>query len=100
MTNYKKAGCYAAGGEVRDPSSHRTPGQIHKMDNGYNSRPDIIKRRDAQNKGRKILGLKVGDKRDAGHIKSLDRGGKTVKSNLAPQSQKFNRGWRSRGVQP
>ena len=40
------------------------------------------------------------DPRDAGHIKSLDRGGKTVRGNLEPESQKYNRGWRRRGVQP
>lgn len=100
MTNYKKGSCYANGGEVRDPSSHRTPGQIHKMDAGYNHKPETIRRRGEQNKGRRILGLKVGDKRDAGHIKSLDRGGKTTKGNLEPETQKYNRGWRKRGVQP
>ena len=93
MTNYKKVGCYAEGGEVRDPSSHRTPGQIRRMDRNYNSRPEMIRRRGEQNKGRKMLGLKVGDPRDAGHIKMLDKGGKTTMSNLEPQSQKKNRGW-------
>jgi hypothetical protein len=78
----------------RDPSSHRTIDQIHKMDRGYNSTPETIRRRSEQNKGRRILGLKKGDPRDAGHVKPLDKGGKTVKSNLEPQSQKENRGWR------
>lgn len=94
MTSYKKVGCYAEGGEVRDPSSHRTPGQIQRMDRGYNSTPEMIRRRGEQNRARKMLGLKVGDPRDAGHKKMLDHGGKTTKSNLEPQSQKFNRGWR------
>jgi hypothetical protein len=84
----------------RDPSSHRTPEQIRNMDRGYNHTPEMRRRRAEQNKGRRILGLKKGDPRDAGHIKSLDTGGKTVKGNLEPQSQKFNRGWRGRGRQP
>jgi hypothetical protein len=77
----------------RDPSSHRTPEQIREMDHTYNHQSEQIRRRGEQNKGRRILGLKVGDKRDAGHIKPLDKGGKTTKSNLEPQSRKKNRGW-------
>ena len=84
--DYKKEG-------VRDPSSHRTPEQIRKMARGYNHRPEIIRRRSEQNKARKMLGLKKGDPRDAGHIKPLDHGGKTTMSNLRPQSRKENRGW-------
>jgi len=87
VSNYKKA----AG--VRDPSSHRTPEQIRKMDRGYNARPEMIRRRGEQNKGRAMLGLKVGDPRDAGHKKPLDHGGKTTKSNLQAQSRSKNRGW-------
>lgn len=83
----------------RDPSSHRTPEQIAEMDAGYNHQPETIRRREEQNKGRRMLGLKKGDARDAGHIKPLDKGGKTTKSNLEPQSQKLNRGWR-RGWKP
>lgn len=83
--NYKKG--------VRDPSSHRTPAQIRKMDRGYNATDEMTRRRSEQNKGRKLLGLKVGDPRDAGHIRPLDHGGKTVKGNLEPQSHKKNRGW-------
>lgn len=79
---------------VRDPSSHRTPAQVRKQDRGYNSRPEIIDRRSQQNKGRRILGLKKGDPRDAGHKRPLDRGGKTMMSNLEPQSRAKNRGWR------
>lgn len=78
----------------RDPSSHRTPEQIKFMDSHYNATPEMRRRRSEQNKGRRILGLKKGDPRDAGHIKMLDHGGQTVKGNLEPQSQKYNRGWR------
>lgn len=85
---------------TRDPSSHRTPEQIHSMDRGYNATPTMRRRRAEENKGRRILGLKVGDLRDAGHIHSLDKGGPTVRSNLEPQSRKKNRGWRRDGKQP
>lgn len=88
MTNYKKPE------GVRDPSSHRTPAQIRKMDRGYNATDEMTRRRGEQNKGRRMLGLKVGDPRDAGHVKMLDHGGKTTRGNLEPQSQKKNRGWR------
>jgi hypothetical protein len=84
----------------RDPVSHRTPEQIREMDRGYNSQPHMIKRRSEQNKARRMLGLEKGDPRDAGHIKALDRGGKTVRGNLEPQSRAHNRGWRRRGAQP
>jgi hypothetical protein len=81
---------------VRDPSSHRTPAQVRKQVRGYNHRPEMIRRRSEQNKARDMLGLKKGDPRDAGHKKMLDHGGKTVMSNLEPQSRKHNRGWRRR----
>jgi hypothetical protein len=79
---------------VRDPSSHRTPEQIRKMDRGYNARPEMERRRAENNKARAMLGLKKGDPRDAGHKKMLDKGGKTTMSNLEPQSRNKNRGWR------
>ena len=78
----------------RDPSSHRTPAQIRKQSAGYNSRPEMIRRRGEQNKGRRMLGLKKGDPRDAGHKRMLDDGGKTTRGNLEAQSRKENRGWR------
>lgn len=85
---------------VRDPSSHRTPDQIHQMDHGYNHDGAMVKRRANDNKARKMLGLKKGDPRDAGHIKSQDRGGPTTKGNLEPETKNYNRGWRRRGVEP
>ena len=79
---------------VRDPSSHRTPEQIRKQVRGYNSTPEMIRRRSENNQARRMLGLKKGDPRDAGHKKMLDDGGKTTMSNLEPQSRAKNRGWR------
>jgi hypothetical protein len=70
------------------------------MDHGYNHKPGMVQRRANDNKARGMLGLKKGDPRDAGHIKSQDRGGKTVKSNLEPQTRGYNRGWRRRGSEP
>lgn len=87
--HYKKGGLV----EKRDPSSHRTPSQIREMDRGYNAQPEMERRRNEQNKARRMLNLKKGDPRDAGHIQPLDKGGKTVSSNLEPQSRKKNRGW-------
>jgi hypothetical protein len=29
----------------RDPISHRTPEQVHEMDNGYNAQPEHVKTR-------------------------------------------------------
>ncbi len=93
--SYKKSdpASHRAIDNVRDPSSHRTPAQIRKMDRGYNATDEMTRRRGEQNKARKMLGLKVGDPRDAGHIKMLDKGGRTTHANIEPQSQKKNRGW-------
>lgn len=79
---------------VRDPTSHRTPAQVRKQVRGYNSRPEQIKQRSDNNKARRMLGLKVGDPRDAGHIKAQRHGGKATPGNLRPESRKHNRGWR------
>ena len=53
--------------------------------------PERAKARAERNKAREILGLKVGDPRDAGHKKAISKGGKTTKSNLAPQNAHDNR---------
>ena len=86
---------------IRDPSSHRSPEQIKKMDHGYNARASETKKRSNDAKARRILNLDVGDPRDAGHIKSQNSGGKTTKCNLHPQSRHSNRGWeRNKGNKP
>lgn len=48
------------------------------------------KDRAARNKARREAGLKVGDPRVADHIKELDRGGSTSKSNVRIISAKAN----------
>jgi len=54
----------------------------------YHSKPAAKKKRAAANRARRKLGLKKGDKRDAGHIK---RNGGEGKSNIRPQSRSSNR---------
>jgi hypothetical protein len=90
---------------VRDPSSHRTPDQIRKMDRGYNSQPHIIKNRDQQNAARAIMTKKLGAAalagKDVGHKKSVISGGSNAASNLRVETRKKNRGWeRNKGGRP
>lgn len=82
-------------GEKRDPSSHRTPTQIRRQARGYNAKPKQRKKRAMNNKARRALGLKVGDKRDAHHIKPLRSGGGNTRSNLKAVDRSKNRAWRS-----
>lgn len=85
----------------RDPSSHRTPEQIRKMDRGYNARPENVAKRVKNNQARADLmkegKVAKGDGKDVGHKTPLRKGGGNARSNLAVQSQKFNRGWEAGG---
>lgn len=85
----------AENGEKRDPSSHRTPGQIRRQARGYNARPENVKKRVKNNQARKKLGLKVGDPRDAHHVKPLRSGGGNGKGNLRAVHRSKNRAWES-----
>lgn len=91
----------AQDGEKRDPSSHRTPGQIRKMDRGYNATPEMQRRRGLQNKARTIMAKDLGKAAIAGkdidHKVMLDKGGGNSRSNLRVRTQKQNRGWRRDG---
>lgn len=64
----------------------------------YNKRPDVQKKRVANNKARREAiadgRAKKGDGKDVDHIKPLDKGGSTSKSNTRVVSKKTNRGWR------
>jgi hypothetical protein len=88
----------AENGEKRDPSSHRTPTQIRRMDRGYNSRPEMIRRRGLQNQARAVMTRKYGkaalEGKDVDHKKMLDHGGGNDPKNLRIQSERENRGWR------
>ena len=50
--------------------------------------PARKKARAARNKARRVLGLKVGDGKVAGHKKSASKGGSNNKTNLRVESQK------------
>ena len=82
----------------RDPSSHRTPEQIKKMDRGYNATPEMKKKRAMNNAARAELtkeGLvHKGDKMDVDHKKPLRSGGSNARSNLRAIPASRNRGWR------
>lgn len=86
---------------VRDPSSHRTPEQIRKMDRGYNATDEMQRRRGMQNKARAIMAKKLGKAKIAGkdvdHKVMLDKGGGNSEGNLRVRTEKQNRGWRRNG---
>jgi hypothetical protein len=84
-------------GQTRDPSSHRTPGQIKRMDGGYNHTPTNIKKRVQRDTARAML-MKEGkvkkyDNLDVNHIKPVRSGGTNARSNLNVETEKKNRGW-------
>ena len=78
----------------RDPSSHRTPEQIHQMDHGYNHRPIIVKEREMRNEARAIMTRKLGKKavegKDIDHkrpVRAKGGGGSNDVSNLRVRSR-------------
>lgn len=81
----------------RDPSSHRTPEQIKKMDRGYNSTEEMIKKRGMNNQARAEMAKKglvhKGDGMDVDHKKGLRNGGTNASGNLRVLSEHRNRGW-------
>jgi len=83
---------------IRDPSSHRTPAQIKKMDRGYNHRPAVIANRSDNNQARAMLAkeglVHKGDNMDVDHKKPQRSGGSNKRSNLRAISASRNRGWR------
>jgi hypothetical protein len=82
---------------TRDPSSHRTPEQIKKMDRGYNATPANIKKRDMRNQARSMMKKKVGAAAIAGkdidHKTAVRNGGGNSMSNLRIRDRHTNRGW-------
>lgn len=87
----------AEGGEKRDPKSHRTPGQIKRMDRGYNSRPEIIEKRSNNNKARRKYEAEKGAipaGHDVHHKRPQRSGGTNASSNLQAIPASRNRGWR------
>jgi hypothetical protein len=86
-----------ATGGTRDPSSHRTPGQIKKMDRGYNHEPVHIEGRSQRNSARRIMAKDLGKAaiagKDVDHRVMVKDGGSNARSNLRVQSMHKNRGW-------
>jgi len=66
----------------------------------YNKKPSVQKKRVANNKARREAlregRVKKGDGKDVHHVKPLDKGGSTKKSNTKVVSKKTNRGWRKK----
>jgi hypothetical protein len=66
----------------------------------YNKRPDVQKKRVAQNKARRHAiaegKAKKGDGKDVHHVKPLDKGGSDSDSNTKVVDRKTNRGWRKK----
>jgi len=87
-------------GEKRDPSSHRTPTQIRRMNREYDSQPHKIKQRVQNKQARATLekeGLvRKGDGKDVDHIKPVRKGGTNARSNLRVLPASKNRAWRSK----
>lgn len=81
----------------RDPSSHRTPEQIKKMDHGYEHTPEMIRKRMMNNQARTLMAKKglvhKGDGLDVDHKKMLKDGGSNDPKNLRAISKSRNRGW-------
>jgi hypothetical protein len=87
----------AENGEKRDPSSHRTPGQIRRQVKGYNARPEQVKERSENNQARRMLEkegkVRKGDGKDVDHKRPQREGGTNKRSNLRVVSASRNRGW-------
>ena len=86
---------HAEGGAVRDPSSHRTPAQIQKMDRGYNvtHQDRIVERHKARRAFIREGKVHKGDKMDVDHRKPLYKGGSNDPSNWRVRTAHANRGW-------
>lgn len=82
----------------RDPSSHRTPAQIKKMDRGYNATQEQRDGRNQRNKARRKVRDVKGEAaiagKDVNHKHMVKDGGSNAISNLNIQSPHKNRGWR------
>lgn len=82
----------------RDPSSHRTPEQIKKMNRGYDAQPHKVKERTMRNQARAIMTkegkVSKGDGKDVEHKRPVRSGGTNARKNLTVISASRNRGWR------
>ena len=87
-------------GERRDPRSHRTPTQIKRQVEGYNAKPEMVKKRAMNNAARRQLEkegrVRKGDGKDVDHKKPLRSGGTNARSNLRVLPKSENRAWRKK----
>lgn len=88
----------AENGQKRDPSSHRTPGQVTRQVKGYNARPENVKKRAQRNQARAIVKKDLGEAaikgKDVDHKRPVRSGGSNARGNLRVQDRHTNRGWR------
>lgn len=88
----------AENGEKRDPSSHRTPTQVKRLDRGYNAKPENVAKRVKNNQARSMLMkegvVRKGDGKDVDHKTPLRSGGGNSRGNLRAIPKSKNRGWR------
>lgn len=84
----------------RDPTSHRTPEQVRKQVEGYNARPENVKKRSLRNQARALMEKKVGKAalagKDVDHITPVRHGGGNAPGNLRIRDRGSNRGWESK----
>lgn len=85
----------AEAGEKRDPSSHRTPGQMKRLARTYNHTPEHIHQRAERNSARAELAkegkVHKGDGKDVDHKTSIKNGGSNSRGNLRAISASANR---------
>jgi hypothetical protein len=78
----------------------KSSNQELKTKAAYNKKPSVQKKRVANNKARREAlregRVAKGDGKDVHHVKPLDKGGSTKKSNTKVVSKKTNRGWRKK----
>ena len=79
----------------RDPSSHRTPAQIHTMDHGYNvtHQDRIVERHKARRTLMREGKVHQGDGMDVDHKQMLAKGGSNSPRNWRVRTAHANRGW-------
>ena len=57
----------------------------------FHGKPKQVENRAKRNTARRVSGLKVGDKREADHIRPLSKGGSNLKKNIRIVSRTTNR---------
>ena len=83
-----------SGGKSKGKSKARTKTRqrdYKKEYREYHGKPEQIKRRDARNKARRMMGLEVGDPREVDHKVPLSKGGSNSRRNLRIVTRRTNR---------